>query len=313
MRIEIILFGIIILVFLIDFIVKKRKKGLIIPKQKIVSSKKKKFVLIISLFSAIVSSLLIYSYNPLFIFDKNDGVDFIDHFKFKRYHIDDIVLENSFNKELSFKLKRTMEPFSGIIYSDQGNIGLALNGKANGLFVFFNDDSINGSIKERTHYLNGKKDGQSLVWYQNQQLHKNVNYKNGSLNGSFKEFFEFGGISSEGNYANDKKIGFWRVFIGDKIELKGNYSDEYGDREGLWQITNLEKDIEVIIDYDYGLIEEIENIEELIFKYSYTRTVVPLEEVINSELWGSKKLNTKIGPMFEVYFDNIRITEYIKD
>ena len=265
MKIEFILIGVIVLVFLIDFIFKRRKKGLIIPKQKIVSSKKRKFVLIISLLSTIVSSLLIYSFNPLFIFDKDDGVDFIDHFKFKRYHIDDVE-ENRSSKQLSFDLKRTMEPFSGIIYSDHGNIGLVNNGKANGLFNFYN---INGSLKEKSSFLRGEANGLSLLWHQNQQLFIKCNYINGKLNGAFNEWREDGELTQSGDYINNMKEGEWIevYFLDKKSPLKTKFIGEYlnNKRVNSWVLKR--KDIQITMSFENGRFSNLSYINDDLSKF----------------------------------------------
>ena len=126
------------------------------------------------------------------------------------------------------------EPFSGISYDK------------------FND-SLN---KELTHYLRGKKDGESIFWYPNQQIKEIYFYSNGNKIGTqtgyfhdgalrFKKIYNFNGLLNGkqlqwhsnkilarlSNYREGKEDGLqmgWR-FSGD---LKHNYQIVNNKRYG---------------------------------------------------------------------------------
>ena len=233
MKIEFILIGVIALVFLTDFIFKRRKKGLIIPKQKIVSSKKKKFVLIISLFSAIASGLLIYTYNPLFIFDKDDGVSVSNYLTFDRYNIDE-VLKTYKNNELTYVLKNTMDKFTGIVYSPYGNNGIVIDGNASGIFTFHHFVGKKVSLKEKSNFDKGKLEGDFKEWSDNGQLIVEVNYDNGKKNGLYNEWFNNGQLKIKSNYLNGILNGNYERWSDEgKLVVDANYVD--GKLEGAFK------------------------------------------------------------------------------
>ena len=223
MKIELILIGVIAIVFLVDFIVKRRKKGLIIPKQKTQFSKKNKIVLIILLLSTIVSSLLIYTYNPLFIFDKDDGVSVSNYLTFDRYNIDE-VLKTYKNNELTYVLKNTMDKFTGIVYSPYGNNGIVIDGNANGIFTFHHFEKGKKVSLEKSNFEKGKLEGDFKEWSVNGQLIVEANYKNGKLNGNYKEWSDNGKLAVEVNYDNGEKNGLYNEWFNNgQLKIKSNY------------------------------------------------------------------------------------------
>ena len=303
MKIEIILLGIIGFVFLIDFIVKKKKMNLIIFNKKASLSKKRKYVLIFLSLSVVFSGILIYKYNPLYIFDNTDGITLIDYFKYDRYHIED-VLEKRENNELSFFIKRNMAPFSGIVYSNHGNNGLVINGKANGLFIFYDNDAeiysrdvswkvpndLFGSAKEKSSFLNGKANGLSLIWHQNQQLHKQLNYIDGELNGTYKEWREDGVLIRNGDYINSMKEGEWlEVYLVSKdyskfkIKFIGRYLNN--KRVDSWLLKK--EDIEIIMYFEDGRfinlsstdnLSEFYGLEYYVYPYRFARDYIGVKK-----------------------------------
>ena len=276
MKIEFILIGVIVLVFLIDFIVKRRKKGLIIPKQKNQFSKNKKIVYIISLLSTIATSLFIYLYNPFFVFNENN-ISIKDIIKYDRFYEGD-VLEKNENNELTFFSKKTMEPITGIIYSKYMILGVAINGKANGTFTGFgkienySNGKLNGlrkvwssRIKKtliiESNYKNGLLNGSYKEWSNDGQLLKEVNYINDTLNGSFREFGLDGEIIAKGIYYNGLKEGEWidysYDYYRDIMKLKGNYLN--GEKNGMWTFFHVKKGKEFSLYFKNGRLLEGEN------------------------------------------------------
>lgn len=336
MKIEFILIGVIVLVFLIDFIVKRRKKGLIIPKQKTQFSKKKKIVLIISLLSTIVSSLLIYTYNPFFVINENN-ISIIDLIKYDRFSIYDVIMKNE-NNELTFVSKKTMEPITGIIFGEYENNGISINGQANGIFTIYNGARFKDDrYFEKSNYSNGKLDGLSQVWdsRSKRRLKKEANYKNGLRNGSFKywskgqlwleenyindilngsyrKFDSNGEILAKGNYANGLKEGYWIEFYGDKVESRGDYLN--GKKDGFWSFLHLKKEKEIILNFKNGLFVSGENLNEVEFYFTppdnFDSVKFSYQELISKTLESNISLSQLFSKNdFEMFFYGVDITD----
>lgn len=67
----------------------------------------------------------------------------------------------------------------------------------------------NGSLKSKTNYLNGKKDGQE-VFYSNGQIVKSVEYSRGKKNGQSKKFYANGEVKLIKYYKKGKLIKKYR-------------------------------------------------------------------------------------------------------
>ncbi|GGG59119.1 toxin-antitoxin system YwqK family antitoxin [Bizionia arctica] len=65
----------------------------------------------------------------------------------------------------------------------------------------------NNSLKEKTGFFNGKKEGVYHVWFDNGELKLESNYNQNSLEGSYKSWWINGVLASETNYVEGKKQG----------------------------------------------------------------------------------------------------------
>ena len=89
-----------------------------------------------------------------------------------------------------------------------------------------------GTMKERTNYKDGKRDGVSEAWYKNGAPKDKYTYTNDKLNGEVSEYNSSGILSSHGNYINDKPIGQYMLYYGNgKQHYIVNYSDAGLDGE----------------------------------------------------------------------------------
>ena len=53
---------------------------------------------------------------------------------------------------------------------------------------------------------NDKEDGLSKIWYENNQLRFEINYKDGKEDGKYKEWYENGKLEYERNYKDGERI-----------------------------------------------------------------------------------------------------------
>ncbi|MEK9596914.1 MAG: hypothetical protein VW057_13195 [Rhodospirillaceae bacterium] len=80
-------------------------------------------------------------------------------------------------------------------------------------------------------YLQGKRHGRGLLFYESGQLKAEMRYENGRLNGHYVMYFENGRPMMRGTMKNGTRTGRWEVFYfnGDKsLHSSGIY------RNGKW-------------------------------------------------------------------------------
>jgi len=153
-------------------------------------------------------------------------------------------------------------------------------GKKNGYYYkydFKNKEirSYNGNIISMELYVNDKKGGQSLYYYENGKIHNVINYVDGKMQGLAKEYYQSGEIMTLLEYHNGYlvnrervnrtdssgyKQGVWKEFYDDgKIKSEKSYKDDM--LHGFYKEYDNKGDLLVAIRYDNGRILE-ENIED---------------------------------------------------
>jgi antitoxin component YwqK of YwqJK toxin-antitoxin module len=93
---------------------------------------------------------------------------------------------------------------------------------------------LNDSLKEKTGFFNGKKQGVYHVWFENGVLKLASYYNQNVLEGSYKSWWNNGVLASEANYEDGKKQGLERKwFMSGEISKKSNLLNDKED--GLQQ------------------------------------------------------------------------------
>ena len=104
---------------------------------------------------------------------------------------------------------------TGFFYHASGGVmsyGIYENFKKDSIWV--NWDKI-GRLSSRESYYNDSLHGMKVIYYlapqgdRSQRPMTVLNYKNGKLDGEYKEYFESGKLKTKGNYENNKKNGSW--------------------------------------------------------------------------------------------------------
>jgi len=131
----------------------------------------------------------------------------------------------------------TIEIEANIVHKDS----LVLNGNK-GIW-YYNNNPYNGyavkyytndSIKEKTGFYNGKKQGIYNVWFENGVLKLESNYNQNVLEGTYKAWWNNGVLASETTYVKGKKQGVEkRWFSNGELSKKSNLLD--GKEDGLQQ------------------------------------------------------------------------------
>lgn len=92
----------------------------------------------------------------------------------------------------------------------------------------------NDSLKEKTGFLNGKKQGVYNVWFENGVLKLESNYNQNTLEGTYKAWWNNGVLASETNYVKGKKQGVeQKWFSNGELSKKSNLLE--GKEDGLQQ------------------------------------------------------------------------------
>ena len=122
------------------------------------------------------------------------------------------------NKELPIKLTKSLKAF------------LDEEGKT---FLEYKYDEQLKKIYLQGNYQYGKKEGESITYHENDQLHYKENYKNGKAEGEWITYHENGQLEFKENYKNGEKEGAWVGYTENgQLETKGNWKN--GKRDGVW-------------------------------------------------------------------------------
>jgi antitoxin component YwqK of YwqJK toxin-antitoxin module len=73
----------------------------------------------------------------------------------------------------------------------------------------------NNSLKEKTGFVNGKKQGVYKVWFKNGALKLASHYNKNTLEGSYKTWWINGNLSSDVNFVKGKKEGIEKQYYSD--------------------------------------------------------------------------------------------------
>lgn len=167
-------------------------------------------------------------------------------------------------------------------YHDNGELmtyGIYRNMKKDSIWLNFGPS---GRISFKESYKNDVLDGIKTVYFISEDINNKsskvasiVNYRNGKLDGEFKEYFDFGGTKTVGQYSQDKKIGIWQEYHpnGQKMAMT-RYKD--GLRHG-WCTANDESGKEVSrLYFFYGKLKQGRDLE-LLMKQMKEKGVNPNE------------------------------------
>ena len=142
-----------------------------------------------------------------------------------RYHVDKTTF--ALNDTVVY-LKHDMKPINGVLYCDNGDIGIYVNGKIDGLC---REWYTNGQLMYEHNYKDGKEDGLGRMWYDNGQLLYEYNYKDGRDDGLHRLWHKDGQLCSESNYKDGEYDGLYRQWYENgQLNRKSNFKD--GKRDG---------------------------------------------------------------------------------
>ena len=132
--------------------------------------------------------------------------------------------------------------FSGMIYylypnsRDTFKIENYSNGKENGYWFQYYPNHI---LKEKRFFVNGKKEGEHIGFWENGEKRFSYHLKNDVYEGNNKEWTQEGKLISDMNYHLGQEQGSQKVWY-DNGKIKANYVIKDGRRYGLLGTKNCE-------------------------------------------------------------------------
>src|SRR5690606_35281289 len=82
----------------------------------------------------------------------------------------------------------------------------------------------NGTVAERSLYVNGEIDGKSTWYSETGTVLKEFTYKNGLLHGMARYYDADHKLLAEGLYWNDKKHGVWKYYENGELKEEKDYT-----------------------------------------------------------------------------------------
>ena len=92
----------------------------------------------------------------------------------------------------------------------------------------------NGNLKMETNFLEGMKDGECKLYFEDGKLNEVRSYRNNEMHGTWLTFNNMGVKVAEASYKNGKKDGNWFVWDEDgSLKYELCYKD--GEKTGVWK------------------------------------------------------------------------------
>ena len=98
----------------------------------------------------------------------------------------------------------------------------------------FSDIPFSGVVagKENGQFLEGKRHGKWLIYYDSGQLRYEINYNLGLRDGLYRQFNHHGDLDINGFYEHGEYSGQWTYYLDGRIE-KRKYKDSL--QTGIWK------------------------------------------------------------------------------
>ncbi len=91
-----------------------------------------------------------------------------------------------------------------------------------------------GTMKMETTFLEGKKEGECKLYFENGELNEIRSYNDNEMDGTWLTFNKLGVKVAEASYKNGKKDGNWYVWD-DEGNLKYELCYKDGEKTGVWK------------------------------------------------------------------------------
>ena len=151
-------------------------------------------------------------------------------------------------------------------YWDDGKImakGFFINqNKKDSVWEYYN---VLGELKIKTHYSNGKKNGEEYIYYRNGNVTQVAMYKNDILNGFTTRYFDNGAKQIEMKYKNGKLNGAYNVYYANgKPRIKGFFINNLKESTWIYYTVNGAFDKKIV--YHGGIAENQNELDSLFTK-----------------------------------------------
>ncbi|MEA3462102.1 MAG: toxin-antitoxin system YwqK family antitoxin [Bacteroidota bacterium] len=124
------------------------------------------------------------------------------------------------------------------LYYESGKLaadGLYVNQAKDSVWTYYSD--IDGSVRIREQYQEGKLEGMSRSYYPNGEVSEDVQWKQNEKDGTWKQYYENGLPRLSGHYEKGKLQGSYELYFSDgNIKIRGSYLNNRS--HGTWIFYN---------------------------------------------------------------------------
>lgn len=135
---------------------------------------------------------------------------------------------------------------------------------AEGKYIEQEKDSVwlsydpSGRLKGLDTYVNGVRNGRSVVYHENGEISEETTYVDGKRHGEWKRYYDDGTLMSDGTFENGQRTGeYLKNYPNGNLWVKGEYVD--GFKESTWIYGNENGSIGQMVVYRKG--EEIKQVK----------------------------------------------------
>ncbi|MBN2730356.1 MAG: hypothetical protein JXR53_14115 [Bacteroidales bacterium] len=179
--------------------------------------------------------------------------------EFFRYHKNGAVLAKM-NHDKDDQKKVYVE-----IYDDTGELGAKgffYNKQRDSVWTFY---GVNEKLIKEEHYVKGKLNGVSKIFYPSGQLMEEKGWKMGKMHGVWKWYYEEGTPRLEAFHDEDKRVGDFVIYhINGQKYINGSYKADR--KHGVWTFYSQKGEKEKHIKFINGTAENQEEIDAQVTK-----------------------------------------------
>lgn len=189
------------------------------------------------------------------------------------------------NGKLKAKMNYSSAFVMASLYNEKGLIlakGRYVNKQKDSIWLFYKNNKIVGEEEYRNGVLNGKV----KKFFPNGKLADIKEYKNGRKDGQWKRFYREGKIMCSCKYKNGKLDGGFSAYTPMGVrDIKGNFKDNL--REGVWEYYDKKGKLRFSIEYEAGMPKDNDQLDKmnkedmLLYKRSEQHFIDP-QKYINS-------------------------------
>jgi antitoxin component YwqK of YwqJK toxin-antitoxin module len=144
------------------------------------------------------------------------------------------------------------------LFSEKGKKaaeGWHVDRKKDSVWTYYS--GFDGTVRIKENYENGVLNGKACSYYPTGGILDEVNWREGSREGSWNQYFEDGTLRLRGAYENDMLNGPYEVYYpGSTLMIKGLYKDDLS--QGTWSFYDETGELLHTLEYKNGIPLDLE-------------------------------------------------------